>query len=108
MKRSSLESWEGVILLVVVVSHSCFVFVSSQSSELSNLQIGVGPTGQVLLLLILLMVALIGIPIYLWIWRNYLKKIVNKITGKVQVRFVKIANHISRSLICCIILLLFA
>ena len=81
------SSWE--VILLVVVFHNCFVFVFSQGNSLTNLQVGVGPTGQVLLLLILLMVALFGIPIYLWIWRNYLKKIVNKVTGKVQVRRVR-------------------
>ena len=82
MRRSLLEGF-----LFIVVCQSLFVLVFSQTSSLSNLQIGEGPTGQVLLLLILLMVALFGIPIYLWIWRNYLKKIVSKVTGKVQVSF---------------------
>ena len=52
---------------------------------LVGLTLGVGQTGQVLLLLLLLMVFLIGIPVYLWFWRNYLKRVVAFYGGKVQV-----------------------
>ena len=97
-----LLSLEG--FLVVFVCQSYFVLVSSQTNSLSNLQIGVGPTGQVLLLLILLMVALFGIPMYLWVWRNYLKKIVSKVTGKVQVRNVKVDKALFLFLKSCLLL----
>ena len=99
MGRLSLECF-----LVVFVCQSYFVLVSSQTNSLSNLQIGVGPTGQVLLLLILLMVALFGIPMYLWVWRNYLKKIVSKVTGKVQVRNVKVDKALFLFLKSCLLL----
>ena len=53
---------------------------------LVGLTLGAGQTGEVLLLLLLLMLFLIGIPVYLWFWRNYLKRVVAFYGGKVQVR----------------------
>ena len=68
---------------------SCFptsFMVVRADTGLVGLTLGVGQTGEVLLLLLLLMVFLVGIPVYLWFWRNYLKRVVAFYGGKVQVR----------------------
>jgi hypothetical protein len=90
MRHVVLFVGHAIVVDILSTIRPSYIFTNtmmvSADTGLVGLTLGVGQTGEVLLLLLLLMVFLIAIPVYLWFWRNYLKRVVAFYGGKVQVR----------------------